>query len=256
MAFRLGSAAPLKRFYKYLLKRVIGSFLKRDIDLDQLEVQLWSGQVQLKNLELDVSALNVPGLRCSKAQLGCVKMLVPWRRLVSDHCKVYFSGLHLTFTKADHRQALSPAEDSNPQGFFHEAPNRTQEESRYTEEGIETLSRLVKRVLARMEVCLHDLSVTVTTKPCLLRGRLSSVVLLSEDGEEHMKRSLRVGVVSLSMLSAEAPEAPEAPDEDASPHAGEVTFLSTRGQESVTAAAGISIFLGLRGARTCTPCFF
>lgn len=234
MAFRLGSAAPLKRFYKYLLKRVIGSFLKRDIDLDQLEVQLWSGQVQLKNLELDVSALNVPGLRCSKAQLGCVKMLVPWRRLVSDHCKVYISGLHLTFTKADHlRQALSPAEDSNPQGFFHEAPNRTQEESRYTEEGIETLSRLVKRVLARMEVCLHDLSVTVETKPCLLRGRLSSVILLSEDGEEHMKRSLRVGVVSLSMLSAETP------DEASSPHAGEVTFLSTRGQESVTAAAGV-----------------
>ncbi|CAL1172584.1 unnamed protein product [Cladocopium goreaui] len=47
-------------------------------------------------------------------------------------------------------------------------------DGRYTEEGIETLSRLVKRVLARMEVCLHDLSVTVTTKPCLLRGRLSS----------------------------------------------------------------------------------
>eukprot|EP00435_Cladocopium_sp_Y103_P007157 s2682_g2.t1 len=76
----------------------------------------------------------------------------------------------------------------------------------YTEEGIETLSRLVKRVLARMEVCLHDLSVTVETKPCLLRGRLSSVILLSEDGEEHMKRSLRVGVVSLSMLSAETPD--------------------------------------------------
>eukprot|EP00435_Cladocopium_sp_Y103_P028752 s2682_g7.t1 len=47
------------------------ALLRRDIDLDQLEVQLWSGQVQLKNLELDVSALNVPGLRCSKAQLGC-----------------------------------------------------------------------------------------------------------------------------------------------------------------------------------------
>eukprot|EP00913_Durusdinium_trenchii_P018306 g17199.t1 len=81
------ASAPLKRFYKYLLKRVIGSFLKRDIDLDQLEVQLWSGQVQLKGLELDVSSLNALGLSCTAANLGCVKMVVPWRRLVSDHCK-------------------------------------------------------------------------------------------------------------------------------------------------------------------------
>lgn len=228
------ASAPLKRFYKYLLKRVIGSFLKRDIDLDQLEVQLWSGQVQLKGLELDVSSLNALGLSCTAANLGCVKMVVPWRRLVSDHCKVYISGLHLVFAQADHWKAPSPDERSPP-GFFADAP-RT-EESRYSEEGIETLSRLVKRVLGRMEVCVEDASATAKLKPCLLRVKLSSALLFSEPGpsdvsdsrEETVKtRSLRVGTVSLSM----------APSTPSDPSGREVVFFSTRGQESTSAAAG------------------
>ena len=250
MAFQLGSA-PLKRFYKYLLKRVIGSFLKRDIDLDQLEVQLWSGQVQLRSIELDVSSLNaLPGLRCTAANLGSVKMVVPWRRLVSDHCKVYISGLHLIFTRADHCKAPSPAEENTPPGFFQEGevPAKN-EESRYTEEGIETLSRLVKRVLGRMEVCLHDLSVIAKLKPCQLRARLSSVVLFSEEGDtEPMKtRRLRVGMASLSMAPPPLQEiVPEEENmeqpmvqQDIEFDAGEVMVLSTRGQESASAAAGV-----------------
>jgi hypothetical protein len=45
---------PLKRFYKYILKRVVGNFLQNELDLDQLEVQLGAGTVELRDLELNV----------------------------------------------------------------------------------------------------------------------------------------------------------------------------------------------------------
>ena len=52
---------PMKRFYKYVLRKFIGGFLKtNDLDLDQLEVSvaLSRGVIQLKNLELEVGAIN------------------------------------------------------------------------------------------------------------------------------------------------------------------------------------------------------
>ncbi|CAK0794107.1 unnamed protein product [Prorocentrum cordatum] len=55
---------------------------------------------------------------------------------------------------------------------------------RYSDEGIETLSRLVRQVLSQMELCLHDTRVSVLAHPeqPLLRARLSSVVVLSSEG--------------------------------------------------------------------------
>eukprot|EP00439_Symbiodinium_sp_Y106_P049754 s2774_g6.t1 len=101
----LSVTTPLKRFYKYILKRILGSFLKQDLDLEQLEVQLYRGTVQLRALELDVAQIDPLlrrhgiALRCVAGAVACVKIDVPWRRLVSDHCKVYVGGLHLVLTK-------------------------------------------------------------------------------------------------------------------------------------------------------------
>ncbi|CAJ1457919.1 unnamed protein product [Effrenium voratum] len=228
MAFPLG--LPLKRFYKYLLKRVIGSFLKRDLDLEQLEVQLYQGLVQLKSLELDVTPLQLPaGLRC-EAAVACVKMDVPWRRLVSDHCKVYVSGLHLVLTRGQDVKYQAPEPLKPPGGFFAEAP---EEASRYSDDGIETLSRLVKRVLSRMQVCLQDASITVQLPPGALRARLSSALLFSDTStEESVKsRTLRVGSFNLSML-------PPPNLEEAGHGTGELVLMSSRGQE---ASAGVLV---------------
>jgi hypothetical protein len=35
--------SPLKRFYKFVLKKVIGNFLENELDLNQLDVQLGNG---------------------------------------------------------------------------------------------------------------------------------------------------------------------------------------------------------------------
>mmetsp|Transcript_177739 Transcript_177739/g.569845 ORF Transcript_177739/g.569845 Transcript_177739/m.569845 type:complete len:2489 (-) Transcript_177739:259-7725(-) len=194
---------PLKRFYKYVLKRIIGGFLLRDIDLEQLDVQLYRGIVQLQSLELDVEQFNAPLLGAGvllnfvSGMIGCIKMDVPWRHLLRDHCKVYVAGLHLVLSAGagscpgSYRGASCPgraglggpgaASDSSGHMGLQSGSRRP----RYSEEGIETLSRLVKLVLSRMEVCILDTSVSLVAPlaASTLRARVASIIAFSEHEE-------------------------------------------------------------------------
>lgn len=48
-----------KRLYKFLLRKAIGQFLATDLDVDNFDIELLNGSVELRDLELnlDVSKL-------------------------------------------------------------------------------------------------------------------------------------------------------------------------------------------------------
>ena len=48
----------IKRVCKFLLKKKLGQFILGDIDLNQLDVQLTAGTIQLSDLALNVDYLN------------------------------------------------------------------------------------------------------------------------------------------------------------------------------------------------------
>lgn len=48
----------LKRFLKFVLKRNVGKYLCSEIDLEQLDVKLDAGKLELKNLLLNCEAIN------------------------------------------------------------------------------------------------------------------------------------------------------------------------------------------------------
>jgi autophagy-related protein 2 len=52
------SSWAMKRVYKFLLKRLLGKLLVNEIDLEQLEVQLGAGTLELRDLLLDTDYLN------------------------------------------------------------------------------------------------------------------------------------------------------------------------------------------------------
>ncbi|CAE8626684.1 unnamed protein product [Polarella glacialis] len=264
---RLGfTALPLKRFYKYLLKRLIGGFLRHDIDLEQLEVQLYKGIVQLKSLELDVAQFNLALLsqglllHFASGMVGCVKMDIPWRNLLSDHCKVFVSGLHVSLAKglpadvsaewplgggsaAGGGTDLLQARQTGPNSVS----NSLEEKSRYSEEGVETLSRLVKLVLSRMEICLHDASVTVSAAPearSALRARISSVVLFSDGAasETGQERTIRVRGISLSLVPEEAASPLIAASKNAS-QGGEELLASTEAEAAAPSSASSGVLM-------------
>ena len=48
----------LKRFLKFLLKRSVGRFLQSELDLEQLDVQLGKGSLELRNVLLHCDNIN------------------------------------------------------------------------------------------------------------------------------------------------------------------------------------------------------
>jgi autophagy-related protein 2 len=47
----------LRRVLKFALKRAVGRFLRAELDLEQLDVQLGAGAVELRGVLLDCDAL-------------------------------------------------------------------------------------------------------------------------------------------------------------------------------------------------------
>jgi autophagy-related protein 2 len=47
-----------KRVCKFFMKRLLGRILRSELDLEQLDVQLGSGKIQLKDLALNTDYLN------------------------------------------------------------------------------------------------------------------------------------------------------------------------------------------------------
>jgi|LauGreStaDraftv2_3_1035109.scaffolds.fasta_scaffold819180_1 hypothetical protein len=48
----------LKRFLQFILKKCLGRYLRTDLDLEQLDVKLASGCLELKNVLINCEALN------------------------------------------------------------------------------------------------------------------------------------------------------------------------------------------------------
>jgi autophagy-related protein 2 len=48
----------LKRVLKFVLKRSLGRYLKTELDLEQLEVQLGTGTLELRNVLLNTDNVN------------------------------------------------------------------------------------------------------------------------------------------------------------------------------------------------------
>ncbi|KAJ2060111.1 autophagy- protein 2 [Coemansia sp. S146] len=94
-----------KRLVKFLLRRTIGQFLKTELDDEHLDVQLSSGQLRLKNVELSEEALNdaIAGLPISvrSGVVGTVLVSVPWTQLWTGHCELQIEDLVLKAQFAD-----------------------------------------------------------------------------------------------------------------------------------------------------------
>jgi len=61
----------MKRLCKFVLKKKLGKFILGDIDLDQLDVQLAEGTIQLSDLALNVDCLNEKVKHLIQVLLSC-----------------------------------------------------------------------------------------------------------------------------------------------------------------------------------------
>ncbi|CEM29359.1 unnamed protein product [Vitrella brassicaformis CCMP3155] len=190
------SCLPIKRFYKYLLKRVLGTFLRHDLELDQLDVHLYDGRIELRALELDVFSFNESlsdgnaPVRLIAARVGKLHMEIPWANILQDPCKIYLEDVYVVLvpchTNSDaadahgkrdplkprsaarsptcHPPLLVPQAAANGGAGNNLAANTNTSppsSRRYVYEGMEALSRLIQQIIANTEVCFKNVDVVV-----------------------------------------------------------------------------------------------
>ncbi|CAD7969228.1 unnamed protein product [Amoebophrya sp. A120] len=120
---------PLKRFYKYVLRRFLGGFLRKDLDLDNLEVslQMSHGVLELRNLELETDLLNEhlqdSPFKLLDGAVGYLRMEIPWSRLLEKSCKIYIADLHVSGSILSSGKNGSAGDDQDVDGINSSRPD-------------------------------------------------------------------------------------------------------------------------------------
>jgi autophagy-related protein 2 len=61
----------LRRVLKFVLKRSVGRYLQNDLDLEQLDVQLGTGAIELRNALLNCDSINERLVRRPRGRAVC-----------------------------------------------------------------------------------------------------------------------------------------------------------------------------------------
>ena len=77
-------APGVKRVLVSVLRKVLGDYVL-GLDAEHLDVSVWSGKVELRDLALDTSALDALGLplRVLSGGIARLELAVPWNALGS-----------------------------------------------------------------------------------------------------------------------------------------------------------------------------
>ncbi|KAM6953685.1 autophagy-related protein 2 homolog A [Aplochiton taeniatus] len=173
------SGSIKKRACRYLLQHYLGHFLQERLSLEQLSLDLYNGSGVIKEIHLDVWAVNelleslgapleiVDGFICS------ISVTIPWQALVTDHCTLVISGLQITCRP---KYRTSGGWDS--QGWSNcmtssmqlaqeclKDPPEESEEPPAQLEGLEMFAQTIETVLRRIKVTFLDTIVRIEHQP-------------------------------------------------------------------------------------------
>lgn len=193
----------LKRLYKFVLKRMIGRFLADDnLDLDQLDVHLRSGKIELCDLLLNAEVLNAElceahGLpfRVKKGYLGSVRVSISYANIMSESCLVEIDDIEIVLVPltADQnddcdddvhlraRSGRAAAGQKGDRSADSASPTQAQKKQQVKEnehadevsqEGLDFVASWIEQVTSKIKVTL------------------SNVCLRLETGEQHKGRDV------------------------------------------------------------------
>ena len=191
------SDAIKKRAIRYLLQRYVGQFLEEKLSLDQLTIDLYNGTGTIRELALDVAALNQVAdqlnlpLRFVDGYINEICVSVPWHSLMQDSCFVEVSGLMLTIEPKQRADDISMVDSmiesmsmTSSIQIAQECLNQHEEEFEMEDstdkdvnqilDGVEHFAHAIDTVLNRIKVRFLDSIVRLEHTP---KGSLSGVAL-------------------------------------------------------------------------------
>ncbi|EPS59643.1 hypothetical protein M569_15162, partial [Genlisea aurea] len=170
----------MRRLCKFLLKKKLGKFVLGDIDLNQLDVQLGAGLVQLSDVALNVDYINeklgTSAVMVKEGTIGFLKLAMPWEeggcRIELDEVEVVFAP-RVAKAQCDELETC-PQSKNDECGNSLEKPDDGASSSRVANsiaevhDGVKTIARLVKWILTSFHVNIRGL--IVAFDPCIAGG--------------------------------------------------------------------------------------
>lgn len=169
------SGSIKKRACRYLLQHYLGHFLEERLSLDQLSLDLYNGSGVIREINLDVWAVNElleslgAPLEIVEGFVNSITVTIPWAALVTEHCTLEITGLQIT-CRPKYRtngnwdsQGWSSCMTSSMQ-LAQEClkdPPEASEEPPAPLEGLEMFAQTIETVLRRIKVTFLDTIVRV-----------------------------------------------------------------------------------------------
>ncbi|RZC48420.1 hypothetical protein C5167_016847 [Papaver somniferum] len=168
----------IKHVLKFVFKKKLGKFIIGDIDLDQLEVQIGAGTVQLTDLALNVDYLNqklgATPVIVKEGSIGSLLVKFPWKL---RNCEIEIEELELILaprvghdipaaaeTCSSSQDCKQSVHNSSDNVENQTANNAAASISLDVHEGVKTIAKLVRWLLASFHVKIRNL--IVAYEPC------------------------------------------------------------------------------------------
>uniref|UniRef100_A0A5B6ZZ23 Autophagy-related protein 2 n=1 Tax=Davidia involucrata TaxID=16924 RepID=A0A5B6ZZ23_DAVIN len=170
----------IKRVCKFLLKKKLGQFILGDIDLDQLDVQLTNGTIQLSDLVINVDYLNqkfgaAAAVIVKEGSIGSLLVTMPWK---GKGCQIEVDELELVLAPFGVNNSQVGSETYIPCKDDYNSISHDLGKLKYemmddavtsapvdVHEGVKTIAKMVKWLLTSFHVKVKR--VIVAFDPCL-----------------------------------------------------------------------------------------
>ncbi|KVI01947.1 Autophagy-related, C-terminal [Cynara cardunculus var. scolymus] len=169
------SRLAVKKICKFLLKKKLGQLILGDIDLNQLDVQLSNGTIQLSDLALNVDFINqkfgeAAILVLKEGSIGSLTVKLPWK---GRNCEVEVEELEIVLAPGGKRssqvgnEASTSGQDGNSYSSHDlvtpkcEVVDSTTTASVDIHEGVKTIAKMVKWLLTSFHVKIKKLIVAL-----------------------------------------------------------------------------------------------
>ncbi|OTF77652.1 hypothetical protein BLA29_008204, partial [Euroglyphus maynei] len=147
---------------KYLIERYLGHFLCEELDLSQLDIELFNGTASIECIPLNVNTINqelstILPIKFLEGFVNKIEFNVPWSALWTDSCTIQLDGIRLNFCRLknfheqmDHNQTSILSKSMMASSMEMAEEILQQESEKY--EGLEKFAQLINSIIRRVKL--------------------------------------------------------------------------------------------------------
>ena len=194
MFFQRLTEPALKRLYKFVLKRIIGQFLQDELDLDQLNVHLRSGTLELCDLALNIEALNehlqhLPFI-VQSGYLGSVKANISYTNLMNESCRIKIEDVVLIMIPRKTKNTSSTRSSDQHESSSGDIEEFIPQDST-TQEGLEFVSEWIEQITSKIRVTFSNICIKFTEESTSKHNSLPPFTFLGQPSKVTLAFNLK-----------------------------------------------------------------